>query len=78
MVVANLMEKHTSTGTGSVIRNLSSRQSWLLQILSTTLPPTKGTTPRQINDTATLHHHVTINYKAAGKAKKSALGDGLI
>jgi hypothetical protein len=78
VVVANLMEEHTCTGAGPVIRNPSSRQSWLQQILPTTLPITKDTTPRQIIDAVALHHHVTINYEAAKKAKKSALGDDLI
>ena len=61
-----------------VSRNQSSRQSWLQQILPTTLPITKGMTSRQIIDAVALHHYVTINYEAAKKAKKLALGDDLI
>ena len=78
MVVANLMGEHTCADAGPVIRNPSSRQSWLQQILPTTLPTTKDTTPRQIIDAVALHHHVAINYEAGKKVKKLALGDDLI
>ena len=78
MVVANLMGEHTCADAGPVIRNPSSRQSWLQQILLATLPTTKDTTPRQIIDAVAFHHHVAINYEAAKKVKKLALGDDLI
>ena len=72
------MEEHTCADAGPVIRNPSSWQSWLQQILPTTLPTTKDTTPRQIIDAVALCHHVIINYEAANKAKKSVLGHDLI
>ena len=46
VVVINLMEEHTCTGAGPVIRNPPSQQSWLQQVLPTTLPINKDTIPR--------------------------------
>ena len=55
---------HTCAGAGPVICNPSSRQSWLQQILPTTLPITKETAPRKIIDAVSLHHQVRLFFIA--------------
>ena len=77
VVVVNLIVEHICASVGLVARSQSSRQSWPQHILPTTLPITKETTPRRIIDPVVSHHHVTINYEAAKKAKL-ALGDDLV
>ena len=77
VVVYSVDEVHNCLGAAPVYRGQSSQQSWLQRILPSTLPVTKTTTPQQIIDAVALHHKVKINYEAAKKAKKAALGDYL-
>ena len=77
VVVVSIGEEHNCVGAGQISHGPSSQQTWLQRILPATLSINKSTTPRAIIDAVKLHHHVTITYDAAKKAKKLLLGDDL-
>ena len=75
--MVSIGEEHNCVGAGQISHSPSSQQSWLQRILPAALSINKSTAPRAIIDAVKLHHHVTITYDAAKKAKKLLLGDDL-